>query len=101
VYTVQAGNSVYGIATQYNTTIVALKAANPEIPANNLIFRGQRFVIPVNRPNYAGRGSAILRDGETLQAVAQRIGVDVNQLAAFNGYANPADAKPGDGILFP
>jgi LysM repeat protein len=101
VYTVQAGNSVYGIATQYNTTMAALKAANPEIPANNLIFRGQRFVVPVNRPNYAGRGSAILKDGETLQAVAQRIGVDVNQLAAFNGYANPADAKPGDGILFP
>lgn len=45
-YTVQAGDDLWAIAQQFNTTVQAIEAANPSITNPNLIQPGQVLVIP-------------------------------------------------------
>ncbi|QUV86260.1 LysM peptidoglycan-binding domain-containing protein [Chloracidobacterium sp. 2] len=40
------GDTLSGIAQQYGTTVAALQRANPSITNPNLIYPGQRIVIP-------------------------------------------------------
>lgn len=101
VYTIKGGDNLTNIARNYSTTIAAITAANPSLAANSSnIFAGARIIIPVSRPDFKGKG-AILGNNETLQTVADRYKVSVDDLARFNGFASPADAKPGDAILVP
>lgn len=43
---VRVGDTLSGIAQQYGTTVAALQRANPSITNPNLIYPGQRIVIP-------------------------------------------------------
>lgn len=45
-YVVQSGDILSGIATFCNTTVAAIRAANPEITNANLIYPGQQIRIP-------------------------------------------------------
>lgn len=45
-YTVQSGDTLSGIADQFNVTVEALVAANPSLTNPNLIFPGQDLFIP-------------------------------------------------------
>lgn len=47
-YIVQAGDTLSGIAAQFNLSQDALQAANPTITDPNLIYAGQTLVIPTN-----------------------------------------------------
>ncbi|MBS3887582.1 MAG: DUF3794 domain-containing protein [Dethiobacter sp.] len=46
VYVVQKSDTLFKIAIRFNTTVAALLAANPEIKDPNLIFPGQKILIP-------------------------------------------------------
>ncbi|MDY3985134.1 LysM peptidoglycan-binding domain-containing protein [Dysosmobacter sp.] len=46
VYTVRKGDTLWGIAKRYNVTLTALIAANPGIRNPNLIYPGDKVVIP-------------------------------------------------------
>jgi LysM repeat protein len=97
VYVIKGGDNLTRIASQYSTSIEAIQAANPGLQANT-IFAGNRIIVPVSRPDFRGKG-AIIGANETLQTIADRFKVSVDDLARFNGYASPADAKPGDALL--
>jgi LysM repeat protein len=97
VYVIKGGDNLTRIASQYSTSIEAIQAANPGLQANT-IFAGNRIIVPVSRPDFRGKG-AIIGNNETLQTIADRFKVNVDDLARFNGYASPADAKPGDAVL--
>lgn len=99
VYVIKGGDNLTRIATQFSTSIEAIQAANPGLQANT-IFAGNRIIVPVSRPDFRGRG-AIINPNETLQTIADRFKVNVDDLARFNGYATAADAKPGDAVLIP
>ncbi|HEX2910363.1 MAG TPA: LysM peptidoglycan-binding domain-containing protein [Chloroflexia bacterium] len=101
VYTVVRGDSMYRIASKFSTSIDALRAANRSTVQNDRIFAGNQVVVPVSRPDFRGRDGYIIKPGETLQTVADKYKVNVDDLARFNGYSSPADAKPGDGVLIP
>jgi LysM repeat protein len=45
-YTVQSGDILSGIASICNTTVAAIRLANPSITNANLIYPGQQLVIP-------------------------------------------------------
>ena len=45
-YVVRTGDSLAVIADQFGTTIDQLMVLNPHIPNPNLIFRGQRLIVP-------------------------------------------------------
>ena len=100
IYVIKSGDNLTRIASQYSTSIAAIAAANPTVAINN-IFAGNRLVIPVSRPDFKGKGGAILAANETLQTLADRYKVSLDELARFNGLTNPSDAKPGDAILVP
>jgi len=45
--------------------------------------------------------SYVVQEGDTLSAIAARFGLDVGELAAANGIANPDDIRAGDAIAIP
>ncbi|HEX2954997.1 MAG TPA: LysM domain-containing protein, partial [Bacillota bacterium] len=48
-YTVVPGDTLFSIATRFNTTVNAILQANPGLDPNRL-FAGQRICIPTSRP---------------------------------------------------
>ncbi|HHW56183.1 MAG TPA: LysM peptidoglycan-binding domain-containing protein [Clostridia bacterium] len=46
VYIVKPGDSLWSIAQNFNTTVDAILKANPDIKDPNLIYPGQRIIIP-------------------------------------------------------
>ena len=45
-HTVKVGDTLFGIALKYNTTVDAIVAINPQITNRNIIFEGQEIKIP-------------------------------------------------------
>lgn len=99
---VRWGDTLYSIATRYNTTVDALVRAN-RLPNANFIFAGQRLVIgsssPTPRP--ATNGVYVVRAGDTLFSIAVRNGMTVNALMLANGIANPSLIYTGQRLNLP
>jgi LysM repeat protein len=96
VHTVVAGQNLFRISLQYNTTVDALAAANG-IVNPNMIFVGQQITIPgcgTTTPPTGGTpvpGSGTIHtvvQGETLFEISLQYGVTVHDLAAVNGISN-------------
>ncbi|WP_242361850.1 muramidase family protein [Limosilactobacillus antri] len=99
-YTVQSGDTLSGIASQFGMSYSQLAQIN-NIANPNRIYVGQVLRVggtqstPVNtvsqpRHNNAGAsGSYTVQSGDTLSGIASRLGVSYEQLAQSNGIANP------------
>ncbi|WP_242364070.1 LysM peptidoglycan-binding domain-containing protein [Limosilactobacillus antri] len=99
-YTVQSGDTLSGIASQFGMSYSQLAQIN-NIANPNRIYVGQVLRVggtqstPVNtvsqpRYNNAGTsGSYTVQSGDTLSGIASRLGVSYEQLAQSNGIANP------------
>lgn len=105
---VRHGEAISQIASRYNTTVPALKAANDL--RGNLIRTGDYLLIPVatkplsaysksadarlartqNRQRAGNKVEHIVSNGESFWTISRRYGVTHRQLAAWNGMA------PGD-----
>ncbi len=87
---VRWGDTLFSIATRYNTTVDALVSAN-HLPNANFIFVGQRLIIrdsaPTPRP--ATNSIYVVRAGDTLFSIAVRNGTTINALMLANGLTNP------------
>jgi LysM repeat protein len=102
IHVVQAGQNLFRISLQYNTTVHVLAAANG-IANPALIFVGQQLVIP----NCGGGGGGVVvpptavppvpgpgeqlhtvQQNETLFQISLRYGRTVNAIAARNGISN-------------
>ena len=49
LYTVRPGDTLFGIAQQFQVTVNQILAANPQIKDPNIIFAGQVICIPTQR----------------------------------------------------
>ena len=84
-YTIVKGDTLGKIAARCDTTISALRRANPEIGNGNLIYPGQYLYLP--GALLIGSGSYdtyIIARGETLRSLATRFGSSVDGLMGLN-----------------
>lgn len=100
-HVVRAGETLNSIAAAHGVSASALARANG-ITNPNLIKIGQRLVIPGSSAGSSaasttssGAGKYVVRNGDTLNLIAQRLGVSASALAAANGISNPNRIYPG------
>ena len=86
-YRVKYGDTLGEIANKFGTTVSALCAANG-IYDPNLIYEGQVLKI-ANYNTTNVNGSYIVQSGDTLSAIASKLGTTVATLASLNRLANP------------
>lgn len=75
LYIVQTGDTLYKIAQNFNTSIAAIIAANPQISDPDIIFPGQTIIVPTETEqcpllHQGDRGSAVKRF-QTLLKIAR------------------------------
>ncbi|RAV06445.1 glycoside hydrolase family 18 protein [Paenibacillus sp. YN15] len=85
IHVVQAGQTLFGIAQTYSTTVDAIAAAN-EIPAAAGLVVGQALVIPIDGSYYW------VRQGDSLYSIGRQWGIPYQELARVNRI-------PANGVL--
>ena len=83
-YTVQSGDTLSGIAAQYDTTAAALASLNG-ISNPNVIYVGQTLKVIGTA---AATSTYTVQSGDTLSAIAAAHGLNTATLAAYNGITN-------------
>lgn len=93
-YTVRNGNTLYGIAQFFRTTVEDILRYN-NIQNPSTIYPGQVLTIPADsaKLNYY-----ITRPGDTLWSIAQRNNTSVQMLTELNRLNNPNVIMPGQVI---
>lgn len=94
-YIVVPGDTLYHIALSYNTTIENILKFN-DIPNPNLIYPGQKIIIPLSPPEAI---IYIVRPGDTLCHIAQRYGTYVSNLIQYNYLTPPYIIYPGQQLV--
>ena len=110
VHAVVAGDTVYGIAQKYGTTVDAVLAANGLTPAS-IIYPGQSLAVsgvaapvaapaaPVAAPVAPATGQThTVVAGDTLFGIAQKYGTTTQTLFAANGLSAASIIYPGQTI---
>lgn len=93
-YTVQAGDTLSGIAAKFGTNYQAIARQNG-ISNSNEIYVGQTLRISGGTsfsyagPSSASRGSYTVKTGDTLSGIAAQYGLNWRSLASKNGISAP------------
>lgn len=91
-YTVRPGNTVYAIAQFFGTTVKEIAQANG-LTHPYTIYPGQELVIPIEdirSPRYY-----VVRPGDTILSIADRYGLEIDNLLALNRLEDPNIIYPG------
>lgn len=108
VYIVARGDTLAAIAQRFGVTTAGLAAANG-LANPNLIYSGQRLVIPGPAPTLAAAPGSLpattilhrLRPGQTLSGLARAHKLSMAELLAANGVSRPAELAEQTDILIP
>jgi LysM repeat protein len=126
IYIVRPGDTLSGIAARFGVTVRSLIQVNG-ILNPNLIFYGQRLIIPTGDtgPGLPPLPTAIVlptlpggvvpppqptvptiqtyrvQPGDSLYTISLRFGVPVDRLIRFNGIQNPNRIFPGQIVVIP
>lgn len=93
-----AGETVPGIAARYGVSVVDLARANNLTPGR-VLRAGTRLVVPAP-PGQTGRAH-IVRRNETIQQLALRYDVTVQDILLANNLASPSYVFVGQRLLIP
>jgi LysM repeat protein len=97
-YTVQAGDTLSGIAAHFGLSLACIEASNPQITNPDLIFPGQLITLPSANSTIEYQVVA----GDYLEAIAHRFGITLEALEAANPQIkNPDLIFPGQVINVP
>lgn len=94
IHVVGPGQSLFGIAAAYNTTVDELITAN-ELPNPNRLVIGQALVIPIQGQFYW------VQPGDSLWSISQRFGLSYQELAAINGISVNVPLMIGTRLYIP
>ncbi|MFN8496956.1 MAG: LysM peptidoglycan-binding domain-containing protein [Anaerolineae bacterium] len=100
VHVVQPGETVSSIARRYNVSPNAIIAAN-NLPNPNLIYPGQRLIIPLSGSGTCQATVYIVQRGDTLSSIGRRFGVPWQSIAQANHIPPPYTIYPGQRLLIP
>lgn len=104
-YTVQAGDTLSGIAERFGSTVDTLARTN-NISNPDRIYVGQVLSIPgtdpvTPPPAPAPSTTYMVQAGDTLSGIADRFGTTVDSLARTNNISNPNLIYPGQVLTIP
>ena len=100
-YTVKAGDNLYNIAKQYNTSVSAIVNLN-NLPNNNLSI-GQQLLIPVSSDGSNQGGSTstyIVKSGDNLYSIARKFNTTVSDITRLNNLSGTS-LSIGQRLLIP
>jgi nucleoid-associated protein YgaU len=103
-FTVRPGDTLWAIAQERlgNPELFPLiEAANPQIPANGLIFPGEVLQIPQIPAPPAGATVEVVQPGDTLWGIAGGDEELVQQIAEINQLTDPSLIFPGQVLVIP
>lgn len=108
-YTVEAGDTLNGIAQRFNISLADLAAKNSITDPNN-IYAGQKLQLPepgeqiqASTPSSGEPGEAVyvVKSGDTLFAIAQEYGVTSRDIIELNGDIDPQQLYVGRNLRIP
>lgn len=107
-YTVKAGDSLFSIATAFNTTVEQLRTLNPTLQGD-IIFVGQTLTVPApgaaaqptTAPQPGQQRVHTVQQGEWLYAIARQYGVTPEAIRAANPGVNLDTLFVGQQIIIP
>lgn len=91
-YEVQKGDTLWSIANKYKVTVSKLKDINNL--TNNLIYVGQKLLIPSNVKEY------IVQKGDTLYAISRKFNTTITDIINLNNLKSTT-IKIGQKLLIP
>ena len=104
IYIVKRGDTLNKLATRFETTLERLLALNKEITNANIIYEGQRLVVPSGSTipdTGVGQVYTVVR-GDTLRKIAARFDTTVAEILKINPQIKNANLiYPGDKINIP
>lgn len=99
-YVVQPGDTLSGIAARLGVPVADLAAANA-IGDPNLIVSGWLLVVPAGGNGGGASTEYVVKRGDTLDAIASKLGVGTAALAEANGIPNPDHIQAGTILSVP
>ena len=94
-YTIEKGDTLSGIASEFGVSVETILGANPKLRANLLRVGETIEVLPVSGILY------VVRDGETVESVASSFNLTVLQLQEFNRAVDWSAVGPGSTLVIP
>lgn len=91
VYIVKRGDSLYQIASSFNTSVAEIKQKNNL--TNNTLQVGQKLAITSG--NLSGASQYTVRAGDTPYEIAKKFGMNLNVLLTLNGLNSRSKIYPG------
>lgn len=102
-YTISQGDTLRELALRFDTTVEALKNANPDVNPNDLTV-GQRICIaqPISElPRCPSENFYVIRRGDTVRSIAAAFEVTSRELLTINPRLNPNNMTVGQVICIP
>lgn len=106
VYTVRAGDSIYGIAVRLGVSAKSLMSAN-NLTLNSLIYPGMTLVVPAggivpaSAPSASSNSTYVVQAGDYLMGIAVKLKVSLNSLLTVNKLTTSSLIYPGMRLTVP
>lgn len=106
-YIVMRGDTLKSLALQFGTSVDTLLSLNKSIVNANLIYEGQRLVVPSGRavpvpPPSSGGQTYYVQSGDTMRKIASKFSISVDALIKLNPQiSNPNVIYVGQAITVP
>ena len=83
-YYVSRGDTLKSLAARFGTTMDALLSLNPSVVNANLIYEGQKLVVPASGSVVVPGQGYVVERGDTLRIIANRFGTTIDAILKVN-----------------